>query len=180
MTASQPKGSGSYFLRAGVAASSSASNRKSEPEDAEAVAPAAFGLQRYLDAQCAVYEVALAELAAGRKRGHWMWFILPQLRGLGSSQLSHEYGVASLCEAQAYLANPVLVERLHQCVKAILEYRDKPIEHILGEVDALKYRSCLTLFHLAGGPPAQFKASLDAFYAGVECTSTRKLLDTMR
>ena len=134
------------------------------------------GLQRFAAAQLREYDVALAELRGGRKRTHWMWYVLPQLRGLGSSRMSHDYGIASLDEARAYLEHPVLGERLRQCVDAILQHADKPIADVLGGVDALKYRSCLTLFHRAGGLAPLFEASLQVFYGGRECSLTLELL----
>lgn len=133
-------------------------------------------LERFLAAQARDYATALAELRRGRKHTHWMWYVLPQLRGLGASRMAYDYGIVSLEEARAYLAHPVLGERLRQSVEAVLAHRDTPIQAVLGEVDALKYRSCLTLFRRAGGPAPLFAGSLEAFYAGRECPLTLRLL----
>ena len=139
-----------------------------------------FELERFVAAQALDYERALAELQSGRKHTHWMWYVLPQLRGLGSSRASHQFGISTLEEARAYLAQPLLGGRLRACVEAILQHRETPIKNILGDVDALKYRSCLTLFHRAGGAPALFEASLQAFFRGEECRLTLKLLGETR
>lgn len=133
-------------------------------------------LERFVTAQARVYATALAELRDGRKRTHWIWFILPQLRGLGSSPMSQRYGLASLAEARAYLAHPVFGPRLRECVATIAQHAADPIETILGEIDALKYRSCLTLFAHAGSPDSGFRDALDAFYGGAECALTLRLL----
>ena len=108
-----------------------------------------FELSRFIDAQAPVYATALAELRAGRKTSHWIWYVLPQLRGLGRSHLADLYGIASLDEARAYLAHPVLGRRLRECVQAIAAHGDRSAVEILGTIDAAKYRSCLTLFDLA-------------------------------
>ena len=104
-------------------------------------------LQRFLDAQAPIYETALGEICAGSKRSHWMWFIFPQLRGLGLSHTAHFYGIASLDEARAYLEHPILGTRLRECVEAILPWHDRlTAEDILGPIDAVKLRSSFTLF----------------------------------
>lgn len=131
-----------------------------------------FDLDRFLRAQEQWYPYALAELRDGRKRSHWIWFILPQLRGLGSSTMSVRYGLVSLDEARAYLAHPVLGARLVECVEAILAHAGTDGRDILGDVDALKFRSCLTLFVRAAGPGSVFGRALDAFYGGTEDAAT--------
>ena len=104
-------------------------------------------LQRFIDAQAPIYETALGEICAGSKRSHWMWFIFPQLRGLGLSHTAHFYGIASLDEARAYLEHPILGTRLRECVEAILPWHDRlTAEDILGPIDAVKLRSSFTLF----------------------------------
>jgi len=104
-------------------------------------------LQRFIDAQAPIYETALGEICAGSKRSHWMWFIFPQLRGLGLSHTAHFYGIASLDEARAYLERPILGTRLRECVEAILPWHDRlTAEDILGPIDAVKLRSSFTLF----------------------------------
>ena len=113
--------------------------------------------------------------SAGRKRSHWMWFIFPQLRGLGRSPTARFYGIADLQEARAYLADPVLGGRLVACALAVLGHADRAPEDIMGPVDALKLRSCATLFREAGGGP-EFNGILDAFYGGRPCRATLDLL----
>lgn len=135
-----------------------------------------FRLKRFVTVQMPVYEAALSELVAGCKRSHWMWFVLPQLRGLGTSAMAQEYSLVSLDEARAYLAHPVLGPRLRDCVAAIQRHRGTAIDAILGEVDALKYRSCLTLFSLAGPSESLFDEALQTFYGGEHCQRTLTLL----
>jgi uncharacterized protein (DUF1810 family) len=136
-----------------------------------------FDLRRFVDAQEGDYAVALSELKRGRKRSHWIWYVLPQLRGLGMSAYSHRYGIASLDEARAYLAHPVLGPRLLECIDAIAQHRGKDIAGILGSVDAMKYQSCLTLFSAAaGGEAAPFSTALRDFYGGREDERTKAML----
>jgi uncharacterized protein (DUF1810 family) len=132
-------------------------------------------LERFLSAQQGNYEQALAELRAGRKTSHWIWFVLPQLRGLGRSTMAHEYGIAGRAEARAYLAHPVLGERLRECVRAMLAHADKSATRILGDIDALKFRSCLTLFEAVSEDPL-FDQALQAFYSGKRDAATLALL----
>jgi uncharacterized protein (DUF1810 family) len=134
-------------------------------------------LQRFIDAQESIYEIALAELRAGSKRSHWMWFIFPQLRGLGLSSTAQFYGIASLEEARAYLGHPLLGTRLRECVEAILPWSGRvAAEDILGATDALKLRSSLTLFdHVE--PNALFAAGLAAFFDGEPDQRTLALLN---
>jgi uncharacterized protein (DUF1810 family) len=133
-------------------------------------------LQRFVDAQRDVHAQALAELRAGRKRGHWIWYVLPQLRGLGRSALSQEYGIAGAAEATAYLAHPLLGPRLHECVQALLEHADRPAASMLGELDALKLQSCLTLFASVSAPDSLFQRALDGFFGGAGDPATLRLL----
>lgn len=135
-----------------------------------------FDLNRFEAAQVHDYEPALAELKAGLKTGHWIWYILPQLRGLGSSRMSDRYGISSLAEAQAYLAHPVLGPRLKECVSAMCSHERRTAAQILGEVDALKFRSCVTLFKAAEGPGSPFDDALRRFFAGEEDEKTLALL----
>ena len=121
-------------------------------------------LQRFVDAQDPVYERVLAELRAGRKRTHWSWFIFPQLAGLGSSAMARRYAIASLDEARAYLAHPVLGPRLVACVGLV---QGPSAEEVLGHPDDLKFRSCVTLFGLVEGASPVFRAALDRYFGGV-------------
>ncbi len=131
---------------------------------------------RFLTAQDPVYEGALAELRSGRKTGHWMWFIFPQLVGLGHSEMSRLYAISDLDEAKAYLAHPVLGARLKECAEALLANDDRTAEEILGSIDAVKLRSCMTLFHRAAPDEAVFAEILQRFYSGVEDDTTSSRL----
>jgi uncharacterized protein (DUF1810 family) len=134
-------------------------------------------LDRFARAQASHYAQALAELRAARETGHWIWFVLPQLRGLGRSATAQEYGIADRAEAAAYLAHPVLGARLHEAVQALLAHADRPAASILGDIDAMKFRSCLTLFDAVSDTPANvFRQALDAFYGGQPDTATLALL----
>jgi uncharacterized protein (DUF1810 family) len=137
----------------------------------------ADGLERFVDAQRSVYVDALAELRAGRKQSHWMWFIFPQLRGLGVSATSWRYGIASKEEAGSYLAHPLLGPRLYECTEAVNSIQGRSAEDIFGSVDALKLRSSATLFDLAGGGPL-FRQCLDAYFHGAPDPRTIKLFET--
>jgi uncharacterized protein (DUF1810 family) len=137
-----------------------------------------FDLRRFLIAQEASFETALAELHAGRKRGHWMWFIFPQLRGLGRSPTAQYYGIASLYEARAYLAHPVLGPRLELVTGAVISTKGLTAHQIFGSPDDLKFHSSMTLFHLAspiGGSP--FRQALDRWFSGRMDEGSMKLLD---
>ena len=139
-----------------------------------------YDLQRFIDAQDGVYESARAELRAGSKRGHWMWFIFPQLRGLGISPTSQYYGITSLDEASAYLHHPLLGSRIRECVEEILQSASKlSAEQIFGPVDALKLRSSLTLFEQAE-PWPPFNAALTGFFGGQRDEHTLALLNSER
>ena len=138
-----------------------------------------YTLERYLKAQELYYESALTELIKGRKSTHWSWFITPQLRGLGRSYRAHLYGLQGLHEAITYAEHPILGPRLDACFEAILTHPHVRIETIMGEVDALKLKSCATLFtHTALRARAQ--EILTVFYAGEGCTQSRDMLDGAR
>jgi len=139
----------------------------------------AFDLQRFVAAQDAggAYERALAELRAGRKRTHWMWFVFPQLAGLGRSVTAQRYAIRSLDEARAYLAHPVLGPRLRAAVHALLAVpADLNAREILGETDALKLRSSMTLFMQAAPDEPLFRQALERFHGGVADDATDELL----
>jgi uncharacterized protein (DUF1810 family) len=133
-------------------------------------------LSRFVDAQSGVYERALQELRDGRKRSHWMWFVFPQLRGLGRSAAAHRYGIADPDEARAYLAHPLLGARLAQCTQAVLAHAGTGLGEILGFPDDLKFVSCMTLFDAAGGSKELFERALQAFNGGVADAATLRLL----
>jgi uncharacterized protein (DUF1810 family) len=135
-----------------------------------------MNLDRFVTAQVDSWDQALAELKAGRKRSHWMWWIFPQIAGLGRSETARHYAIASLDEARAYLAHPVLGPRLAEAASALLAHRGKSAEAIMGGIDAVKLRSSLTLFLAAGGPPVLADV-LDAFFAGERDGKTIRLLE---
>ena len=110
-----------------------------------------FNLQRFVDAQAPVYEEIVAELRAGHKRTHWMWFVFPQLAGLGRSAMAQRYAIASLAEAKAYLEHPVLGPRLRNCTALVNGVNDRSIGDIFGQPDDVKFRSSMTLFARAAG-----------------------------
>jgi uncharacterized protein (DUF1810 family) len=134
------------------------------------------GLDRFVQAQAAVYPTALRELSAGRKRTHWIWYIFPQLAGLGFSERSHFYGLASLAEAAAYLAHPVLGPRLVECTAAMLGHGDATALEILGSPDDMKFQSSMTLFGRVAGADPVFAAALGQFFDGREDRRTLALL----
>jgi len=135
-----------------------------------------FDLDRFVDAQRPVYDDVVAELRRGRKTGHWMWFIFPQVAGLGHSSTSAYYAIASLDEAAAYLAHPILGARLRECADLVLATGTPTAEEMLGSVDALKLRSSMTLFHRAAPDEPAFRQVLDRFYAGIADEATDTLL----
>lgn len=125
------------------------------------------GLERYLSAQDGVYSTALAELRAGRKQTHWMWFIFPQLRGLGRSAMAERYGITSVTEAREYLIHPVLGPRLKDCMEAIMPLQDRTLHEILGKPDDMKFRSSMTLFAMVDPEDPLFRAALNRWCDGV-------------
>jgi len=135
-----------------------------------------FDLQRFVDAQAAVYPQVLAELRVARKATHWMWFVFPQLAGLGSSAMARRYAISSLGEAQAYLAHPVLGLRLRECSELVLQAGQRDIHRIFGSPDDLKFRSCMTLFQRAAPREPVFGACLDRFFGGEPDPATLALL----
>ena len=136
-----------------------------------------FDLQRFVDAQDGgTYDAALAELRAGHKRGHGMWFVLPQLAGLGRSATAQHYAISGLTEARAYLAHPVLGPRLRECAAALAELDTADPVAVLGGVDAQKLRSSMTLFAAAAPEEAVFTRVLDHYFGGAEDPGTTRLL----
>jgi uncharacterized protein (DUF1810 family) len=133
-------------------------------------------LERFVGAQADVYDDALAELRAGSKRSHWMWFVFPQIAGLGRTATAQRYAVADLAEARAYLAHPVLGPRLVECAEALLKVPGRSATQILGTPDDLKLRSSMTLFARAADDPAVFRAVLDRYYGGEDDPATLQRL----
>lgn len=136
----------------------------------------AFHLSRFIEAQEASYATALAELRAGRKRTHWIWFVFPQLKGLGSSANADYYGLSGLAEARAYLAHPLLGQRLREATAVMLAHQASGAASVLGELDALKFRSCMTLFARADPAEPVFGVALEGFFAGQADARTLRLL----
>lgn len=136
----------------------------------------ASGLDRFVAAQTDSFERALGEVTAGAKTSHWMWYIFPQLAALGHSEMAKYYGIRDLAEARDYLAHPLLGARLHAVTAAMLSWSgQRSAKAILGPVDALKLRSCMTLFETAGGGP-NFGEVLEGFYAGERDQATLALV----
>jgi uncharacterized protein (DUF1810 family) len=135
------------------------------------------GLQRFVDAQRDVYAQALAELRRGRKTSHWMWFVFPQLAGLGRSETARFYGIASRAEAAAYLAHPLLGPRLRECTQQLLGHHGASALQIFGPVDALKFGSSMTLFEQVAPDEPLFARALDRYQAGRRDPLTLALLD---
>ncbi|MBP0616570.1 DUF1810 domain-containing protein [Jiella mangrovi] len=131
-----------------------------------------MSLNRFVEAQAPVYRRALAELQAGRKESHWMWFVFPQIAGLGSSPMAQRYAIASLDEAKDYLADDLLGTRLRECTGAVLAHSDKTAHAIFGSPDDMKFHSSMTLFHRADPRIDSFRQALDVFFGGTEDDGT--------
>jgi uncharacterized protein (DUF1810 family) len=138
----------------------------------------AFDLRRFVDAQSSggVYDQAVEELRTGRKRSHWMWFVFPQIAGLGRTSTAQRYAITSLDEARAYLVHPVLGARLLQCARLLLSVEGRSAEAILGGIDAMKLRSSMTLFREANPDEPVFTAVLDRYYDGIADPKTLEIL----
>ncbi|NUU32534.1 DUF1810 domain-containing protein [Arthrobacter sp. C9C5] len=137
-----------------------------------------FDLSRFVEAQdsAGTYQGALSELRAGSKHGHWMWFIFPQIAGLGQSPTSRKYAISSLDEARAYLHHPVLGARLLDCARAVLAVDGRSAEQIFGGIDARKLHSSSTLFLRAGPDEPVFQQLLDKYFGGVPDQATDRIL----
>jgi uncharacterized protein (DUF1810 family) len=133
-------------------------------------------LERFVSAQEGVYPGVVAELRAGRKTGHWMWFVFPQVAGLGVSEMSRLYAIESLDEAGAYLEHPVLGPRLRECAALVLDTQGASAEDMFGGIDAVKLRSSMTLFHRAAPDEAVFREVLDRFFGGLADPATDERL----
>ena len=137
-----------------------------------------FDLDRFVTAQDqgGTHDAAVSELRAGHKRSHWMWFVFPQIAGLGQSPISRRYAISSLAEAQAYLAHPVLGPRLIECAGIVRELAGRTAQDIFGGIDAMKLRSSMTLFARAAPAQAVFQEVLDAYFGGAPDEATDRLL----
>ncbi len=134
-----------------------------------------YNLNRFIEAQNRDYDTALAEIRAGKKASHWMWYIFPQLKGLGRSSTSEYYGLSGIKEAQVYLSDPILKARLIEITDAVIAHKDKSAEEIFGGIDAKKLRSCMTLFSIAAPDIPVFDAVLEQFFHGVPDRNTLRL-----
>jgi uncharacterized protein (DUF1810 family) len=135
-----------------------------------------YDLQRFVDAQDRVYDIVRAELRQGRKRSHWMWFIFPQIAGLGHSAMSMRYAISSLAEAEAYLKHPVLGPRLRECTRLVMLVEGRSAREILGSPDDMKFHSCLTLFANAAPEDSLFRDALEKYFDGAEDSLTAQKL----
>ena len=135
-----------------------------------------YDLNRFITAQEGVYDRALAELRDGMKRSHWMWFIFPQIEGLGQSPTSRHYSIKSLEEARQYLSHPVLGQRLTECSEAVLAVKGQSASDIFGHPDDWKLQSSMTLFELVSGPDSVFARVLEKYYAGKRDTKTLQIV----
>jgi uncharacterized protein (DUF1810 family) len=137
-----------------------------------------YELSRFVLAQARDYGNALAELRAGQKRSHWMWYVFPQYDGLGYSSIAKQYAIKSLDEARAYLAHPVLGKRIVDCCRAVLAIRERTARQVFGTPDDLKLRSSMTLFAQVSEPGSAFHLVLDRYFEGVPDARTLELLAT--
>ena len=135
-----------------------------------------YNLQRFVDAQTSVYAHVVAELRDGRKRSHWMWFIFPQIAGLGSSPTAQHFAISGRAEALAYLAHPTLGPRLRECTELVNQVPDRTVDEIFGYPDDLKFRSSVTLFAAVAPGEQVFRATLDKYFAGEPDAATLALL----
>ncbi|QDL91794.1 DUF1810 domain-containing protein [Paroceanicella profunda] len=135
-----------------------------------------MSLRRFIEAQEGVYPIALTELRSGRKTRHWIWFVFPQLLGLGRSEMSRRYALTGPAEARAYLADPLLGARLHESTRAMLSHRGVPAAEILGRPDDRKFHACVTLFRHVSAPESEddflFSDALDTFFDGRDHPAT--------
>jgi len=138
--------------------------------------PSPESLERFVDAQRENYALALQEVRGGQKRSHWMWYVFPQLVGLGSSEMARRYGIQSLSEAEAYLKHPVLGSRLREIVAAVLAIEGRSARDIFGSPDDLKLRSCCTLFSTASPPGSDFERVIEKYFGGERDSATLRLL----
>ena len=139
-----------------------------------------FYLQRFLEAQEGIYHAVLRELRSGQKRTHWMWFIFPQVDGLGMSETSRYYAIKSLAEAQAYLSHPILGVRLRECASILLTLEGRTAHAIFGSPDDRKLQSCMTLFLSTSGESELFGSVLEKYYNGNKDSRTLEILEAWK
>lgn len=138
-----------------------------------------FDLQRFVDAQAAIYPRVVEELSRGRKQSHWMWFVFPQMAGLGFSAMAQRFAIGSRAEAVAYLEHELLGPRLIECTRLVMAASEKPVSDILGSPDDMKFRSCVTLFD-AVSKQEIFAEAIAAFYPDGKDRATLEILETSR
>jgi len=136
-----------------------------------------YDLQRFVEAQDPVIDDVREELRSGRKRTHWMWFVFPQMEGLGKSRMAQRYAIASRGQAEAYLNHPTLGPRLRECTEIVNGVEGRSANDIFGSPDDLKFRSSITLFEAVGDDPAPFRTALDRYYDGERDSKTLELLE---
>jgi uncharacterized protein (DUF1810 family) len=137
-----------------------------------------YDLERFVEAQDPVIDDVKRELSSGRKRSHWIWFVFPQVAGLGRSDMARRYAIGSLAEARAYLTHPVLAPRLRECTELVTDADGRTANEIFGSPDDLKFRSSMTLFEVAADDPAPFRAALETYCDGERDPKTLDRLDT--
>jgi len=137
----------------------------------------AFNLKRFVEAQARDYASVLLELRAGRKRSHWIWYVFPQIHGLGASAMSQKYAISGSNEAKAYLEHPVLGPRLRECTQIVLNLEGRTAEQIFPYPDDLKFRSCMTLFERCAADASLFRAALLKYFGGKPDQATLDILD---
>lgn len=135
-----------------------------------------YNLQRFMEAQDAVYDQVRRELTAGRKTSHWMWFVFPQIAGLGHSPMAQRYAISGCDEAAAYAAHPVLGERLQECTRLVNALEGLTAHQVFGSPDDLKFRSCMTLFAHCAADPGVFRAAIEKYFQGEEDPLTTERL----
>lgn len=135
-----------------------------------------FKLQRFVKAQERIYADVLLELKRGIKTGHWIWYVFPQIEGLGASEMSHRYSISSIDEARAYCEHPILGRRLLECTELVLAVEGRTIEEIFGHPDFLKFRSCMTLFARASDDSTFYQSALERYFNGVPDPLTIEIL----
>lgn len=135
-----------------------------------------FNLERFIESQKKIYQTAFAEIKAGRKRTHWMWYIFPQLDGLGHSPTAKFYAIKSLAEAEAYLEHPLLASRYMECSHTLLSHKNVSAQQIFGFPDVLKLHSSMTLFSLTPNAPPPVQQVLDSYFSGEQDANTINLL----
>jgi uncharacterized protein (DUF1810 family) len=135
-----------------------------------------FDLERFVAAQAPIYSLARIELGRGEKESHWMWFVFPQIAGLGFSATARFFALSGAAEARAYLDHALLGARLRECTEAVLAHRGRSPEAIFGEIDAIKFRSSMTLFEAVAASPSPFGEAIDAFFGGERDAATLEKL----